>query len=1546
MLPIKKWVSLLISFISLILVCRSARAQSLPNLTPYQPAGWWDKMIVSNVPGSKTDTLPLKSTDTIYVSWAVINSGTAPTAARFYVKLFVDGIETNAWYQDPPLYPGYYLYKTDYPLGPLSAGFHTLRIVADATGFINESAEYDNEYSKTILVVNPDHPDLAPYAPPGWSAQIVVSNRIGSTVDGGSLSAADTLYVGWAVINNGAVATAARFAVKLFLDGTERNTWYSDPPLGSGHYLYINDYPIGPLSAGTHTFRIVADATGAILEGNESNNEYTKTITIASTACFPLTAKANISQGGSLAITQPSNCSLSGTALATTPDFIDSPSSEIQDQSQSTERGNPIAGQFQRRGPEAAETFRRLTEKAIQNGKVKVIIGLDGGSNAIWTAASSTLPAREQTISPVQERFLRSLGNRNLGQVKRLRYSPFVSIDVDATLLQVLEETPEVISVEEDVPTEPELAQSAPLIGATAAWANGYTGAGQTLAILDSGIDSSHPFLGGKVVSEACFSTNGVTSNGSVRSLCPGQALQAYDQGSGLNCDASVDGCDHGTHVAGIAAGHGPDFSGIARDAAIISIQVFSRFDAAADCSNSAPCARSYRTDQLQGLERVLDLSYSYKIAAVNMSLGSGNYSESCDWVFPSMKVVLDQLRARGIATIIPSGNGSSATGISFPACLSNAISVGSTDDGSNGTVSDSVSSYSNSAAILNLLAPGRWIRSSVPGGGYADWAGTSMAAPHVAGAWAVIRSKFPSAGIDQILETISLTAKPVADSKNGIIKPRIQLDAALDALGSIKSGQFTSGTPVTVNATANPGFRVTVWTGCDSFSGNSCTVAMNGPRTVTASFAAIILAPPVILSSGATSVSLTSAQLNATVNPNGLSTAVNFQWGTTPAYGLTTSYQITDTSSSSVPVSVPVAGLTPDTTYYYQVVASNASGGAAPVTGSFTTLNGGVVLPDLTVESFSASTAVITGGQITVDAVVRNNGAGEAGIFRAGFYLSADNVIDTGDIFTGWLCNFDNGLKAGASDKCSGSIGIPSSVLPGTYVLGVIADDTRVVAEENEGNNTREADTGLLVVSRGDEVSLNIDPGGAKVVSTNGVSNETHAGYATLQVNSGSAPYGTAVFTWRQNGVVVSEAGVPASPPTTLSRIFVEFRSDIPAVPGRPGAGSISVNTGIAVVNGSPSTAQITYTLRAPTGDILASGHGILVGNHHFACFIDHLKDSAAPDFKLPADFQTAFQFGSLEISSDQPVAVLALRGTSNQRNEFLITTTPVADLTKPANTGEYFPQFVDGGGYTTSLVLLNTSSRREGGALQILDNAGMPLAIKQAGGTSGSSFIYSIPPGGTYRFQSDGSAMTTTAGWARLIPDAYSEIPIGSGVFGYNPENILISESGIPAAAATTHARIYVDLSRNHNTGLAISNLDSSPEDIQIKAFRTDGVTEVGASQGPFRLLPGGHEARFAESFITGLPTGFRGVMDISATKPFAALTLRSLMNERNEFLMTTLPIADLNKAAPFPAVFPHIADGNGYLTEFILISSSGAASTTLSFFDESGAPTDFAY
>jgi hypothetical protein len=572
-------------------------------------------------------------------------------------------------------------------------------------------------------------------------------------------------------------------------------------------------------------------------------------------------------------------------------------------------------------------------------------------------------------------------------------------------------------------------------------------------------------------------------------------------------------------------------------------------------------------------------------------------------------------------------------------------------------------------------------------------------------------------------------------------------------------------------------------------------------------------------------------------------------------------------------------------------------------------------------------------------------DGDGKADYSLGGFFPGSPRSALLHDNFTGqdrWIrtdgVDF-RGTEMHSNAKEVAEFRIPRSVFGNRSSIGVRCSLAR------QGAGVIDQTGWAQIEGSRTALDLGMNPGGAANNSTAASKGATQVGYAKIANNAGPAPYGTAVFTFKQNGIVVTEASVPASPPTTSARVFIDYRNSVAAVPGRSDAGKIDINTGIALANNGPAPAYITYTLRDVNGAPLSVGHGTLAPGNHIACFIDQLKEAAAPDFNLPSNFQNATQFGSLDVASDQPISVLALRGTNNQRREFLITATPIADLKRPpANGPLYFPHFADGGGYTTSLILLNTSDSIESGTLQILNDVGGPLAVNSVDGVTGSSFRYSIRPGGAFRFQTDGVPAGVKTGWVRLTPDPLNSTPIGSGVFGYNPGNILVTESAIPAAGSTTQARVYVDLSGGHNTGLAIANTTTTNADIKIRAFQSDGVTSVGSSDGNLQLTGNGHGAKFADQFIAGLPPGFTGVLDISSTTPFAALTLRSLVNERRDFLLTAFPIADVNRDASSPLVFPQIADGGGYTTEFILLSSGKSywpSHVTLEFRSESGAP-----
>ncbi|MFN0280098.1 MAG: S8 family serine peptidase [Pyrinomonadaceae bacterium] len=442
------------------------------------------------------------------------------------------------------------------------------------------------------------------------------------------------------------------------------------------------------------------------------------------------------------------------------------------------------------------QSFEQAIAAAREKGSVRLIVGVRADFTPEGYLTEAQKSQQRFGIKQAQNAFLTRYESSGIVEVHSYEFIPFLSLEAAESGLTDMQDDPAITSINEDIAVPPSLAESTQIVQAPAAWNSGFDGSGWAVAILDSGVNKNHTFLTGKVVSEACYSS---TVPGFATSLCPGGVPESTAPNSGLNCDPLISGCPHGTHVAGITAGSGASFSGTARNAKIIAIQVFSRFDNQSNCgSTPAPCVLTYPSDYTKGLERVLVLNGSMSIASANMSLGGGQFFDqaSCDLANPAVKAAIDNLRSVNIATVISSGNNGYINSMGSPGCISSAVSVGSTDDGSLGTVTDRVSDFSNSASFLNLLAPGRWVNSSVAASGsnssFSNYLGTSMAAPHVAGAWAILKQRSPGATVSTILNALITTGQPITDFRTGLVKPRIRINSALQSLG----GETPTATP------------------------------------------------------------------------------------------------------------------------------------------------------------------------------------------------------------------------------------------------------------------------------------------------------------------------------------------------------------------------------------------------------------------------------------------------------------------------------------------------------------------------------------------------------------------------------------------------------------------------------------------------------------------------------------------------------------------------------------------------------------------------------
>lgn len=399
---------------------------------------------------------------------------------------------------------------------------------------------------------------------------------------------------------------------------------------------------------------------------------------------------------------------------------------------------------------------------------VRVIVTFKGDDLSL-----TDMGARAAAISERREEVLDGVSPREFNVTDTYRSISAVMGFVTPAGLAKLAQDPRVVKIDLDVPGRMALAESTALVRARDVQATGITGAGITVAVLDTGIDSDHPDLADDIVAQQCYCTNADGATG----CCPGGRTEASGAGG------AEDEQGHGTHVAGIITSGGRVAPrGMAPDADIVAIRVLDKTGAAASANQL-----------LKAYDYVINQQPSVKV--VNASLVFGAYPGTCDSADAftlALAQAVNTLRARGTITVGSAGNAANKGATGAPACLSQAIGVGAVYDANVGAISfgctdsttaaDKITCFSNSSTAVDLLAPGAAITSSGLGGGVAGFAGTSQAAPHVAGAIALLLQVKPTATADQIETALKASGVPLKDV-NGVTAPRIDVKGAVDVI-------------------------------------------------------------------------------------------------------------------------------------------------------------------------------------------------------------------------------------------------------------------------------------------------------------------------------------------------------------------------------------------------------------------------------------------------------------------------------------------------------------------------------------------------------------------------------------------------------------------------------------------------------------------------------------------------------------------------------------------------------------------------------------------
>ena len=331
-----------------------------------------------------------------------------------------------------------------------------------------------------------------------------------------------------------------------------------------------------------------------------------------------------------------------------------------------------------------------------------------------------------------------------------------------------------VTGIEIDSGGQGHLNESVALIGAPAAHLRGYTGTGMKVAIVDTGVDASHPDLIGSVIDEQCFCA---TDGGG--GCCPNGRIEQSGPG------AAADDHGHGTHVAGIIASRGVVAPrGVAPGVKIVAVKAMDRNNRFASFA-----------DVFKALDWIN--TFHPEVRVINMSLGTFTlYPGYCDQspVAVATRQLVTAMRKRGTLVVASSGNEGEVDRTPLPACVTNVVSVGSVFDAAfpsyksekcqvTNIAVDDVSCFSNGGPTVDLLAPGAVIDSDAPNGLIAVRLGTSMASPHVAASAALLMQAYPAGSADAIEEILKRTGRPIFDKRTGLMVPRVDVGAAVNSV-------------------------------------------------------------------------------------------------------------------------------------------------------------------------------------------------------------------------------------------------------------------------------------------------------------------------------------------------------------------------------------------------------------------------------------------------------------------------------------------------------------------------------------------------------------------------------------------------------------------------------------------------------------------------------------------------------------------------------------------------------------------------------------------
>ncbi|MBI2664112.1 S8 family serine peptidase [Candidatus Woesearchaeota archaeon] len=370
-------------------------------------------------------------------------------------------------------------------------------------------------------------------------------------------------------------------------------------------------------------------------------------------------------------------------------------------------------------------------EPAVKE-QVKEAIYLAAAGGSKEAAEKRKVEVLVKASSEDAKKVIKKAGGEILNVVDSVdKTAKYFAVKADADKVAAIAAGNDVSSISQRSKVYPTLDSSVPVIKADSFWNAGFKGSGVRVAVLDTGIDKNHPMLKDKVDAERDFTGSGT----------------------------AADDCGHGTHVAGIVAGSKANggYDGVAPDAKLLNAKVLT-LNSNGECEGNVDyiiAAIGWALDP--------DGSSATDDGAKVISMSLGGKGETS----MSLENELQSAVAKGAVVVVSSGNCGKGCpspncgqfqGVTWPGNSPSVITVGAVDDSKNVACFSSGENVKNVGIKPDFAAPGVDVMSSVPGG-YESKRGTSMAAPHVSGAAALMLGKDPSLKQDDVKRILENTA-------------------------------------------------------------------------------------------------------------------------------------------------------------------------------------------------------------------------------------------------------------------------------------------------------------------------------------------------------------------------------------------------------------------------------------------------------------------------------------------------------------------------------------------------------------------------------------------------------------------------------------------------------------------------------------------------------------------------------------------------------------------------------------------------------------------